>query len=197
MELLGIPNGQPLCKEFEVKEGVKPKGKLKMQLKFNANPEKCERLEDLLIPEKRIQGRLNIIVPNARQLPDTQLLGTPDPFVQVLLSNNAKKALLQSPRIDNNLNPDWNYAEKLQIDIKESELAGLSVIFQVVNGSSVMGGTSIALQQMVGYPGTWINKYHKLKTGKEQKKMSYLYIQMQYESSEKELAPQQLQVPQV
>ena len=28
---------------------------------------------------------------------------------------------------------------------------------------TVMGGVSIVLEQSISYPGTWINKYHKLK----------------------------------
>jgi len=76
-----------VCKDFEIKDAAQFKGFMKMQLRFNSNQEKSERVEDLLIPEKMVQGRLNVKIPNARGLPDTEALGTPDPFVEVFLSN--------------------------------------------------------------------------------------------------------------
>lgn len=41
-----------------------------------------------------VQGRLNVIIPNARALPDTEALGTPDPFAEALISNDLKKIVL-------------------------------------------------------------------------------------------------------
>jgi hypothetical protein len=90
-------------------------------------------------------GRLDVRVCGARNLPDTQWVSKPDPYVKCRLESQVHKTAV----IENNLTPEWNEVFKFHVRDADSAQLRLEVWNDNVASDELLGHYTMSLAGLV------------------------------------------------
>lgn len=165
-------------------------GTIKLGYKWNPSVE-CESLEGLRAPDVTLTGELYVKVVCCKELKDKQTIGKSDPYVSFYLSNDTKK-VFKSPPKNNDLNPQFEFEQKIPVSIGLRKTQTLKLTCKILDDNigfdSILGGLTLELQDRFKEPLSWFNEIVPLRDENGETGTSgFIYIQIQWRPADNQV----------